>query len=112
MGLRRDLAAALAKRYLGDMDLRNVPCRTEAQQSAVQSTLTSLVIIALILCLTGIAYQRYFKGAQFIHFLLGPAAVALGIPLYEKFAHVRRNLLPMIVALTIGSLTAVGSTIL
>ncbi|MBB4388563.1 putative murein hydrolase (TIGR00659 family) [Rhizobium leguminosarum] len=75
-------------------------------------TLISIVIIALILYLTGIDYQRYFEGAQFIHFLLGPATVALGIPLYEKFELVRRNLLPMIVALTIGSLTAVGSTIL
>ncbi|SEI21529.1 TIGR00659 family protein [Rhizobium tibeticum] len=75
-------------------------------------TLISIVIIAVILYLTGIDYHRYFEGAQFIHFLLGPATVALGIPLYEKFALVRRNLLPMIVALTIGSLTAVGSTIL
>lgn len=75
-------------------------------------TLMSIVIIVVILYLTGIDYQRYFEGAQFIHFLLGPATVALGIPLYEKFELVRRNLLPMIVALTIGSLTAVGSTIL
>ncbi|MCQ4632643.1 LrgB family protein [Shinella sp. CPCC 100929] len=75
-------------------------------------TLMSIVTIAAILYLTGIDYQRYFEGAQFIHFLLGPATVALGIPLYEKLALVRRNLLPMIVALTVGSLTAVGSTIL
>jgi predicted murein hydrolase (TIGR00659 family) len=75
-------------------------------------TLMSIVIIAVILYLTGIDYQRYFEGAQFIHFLLGPATVAPGIPLFENLKLVRRNLLPMFVALTIGSLTAVGSTIL
>jgi predicted murein hydrolase (TIGR00659 family) len=58
-----------------------------------------------------INYERYFAGAQFIHFLLGPATVALGIPLYEKLSLVRANLVPMIAALIVGSFAAVATTL-
>jgi putative effector of murein hydrolase len=52
-----------------------------------------------VLRLSGTEYQTYFNGAQFIHFLLGPATVALGIPLYRNIKFVRENLLPMGVSL-------------
>ena len=71
----------------------------------------SIAAIATVLCVAGIDYDTYFEGAQFIHFLLGPATVALGIPLYEKLSLVKTNLIPMLSALVVGSLTAVGSTV-
>lgn len=71
----------------------------------------SIAAIAVILIVTGIDYGTYFEGAQFIHFLLGPATVALGIPLYEKLSLVKSNLLPLLAALVAGSLTAVGATV-
>lgn len=71
----------------------------------------SVIAIAAVLYFSGVDYDAYFEGAQFIHFLLGPATVALGIPLYEKLSLVRSNLLPLLSALVIGSLTAVGSTV-
>lgn len=73
-----------------------------------------LLSVSAIVCLLSvfhIRYESYFAGAQFIHFLLGPATVALGIPLYEKLFLVRANLLPMVVALFAGSLTAVATTL-
>lgn len=73
--------------------------------------LISIATIAAVLCIAGINYDTYFEGAQFIHFLLGPATVALGIPLYEKLSLVKSNLIPMLSALVAGSLTAVGSTV-
>lgn len=71
----------------------------------------TIAVIAIVLCLAGIDYKTYFEGAQFIHFLLGPATVALGIPLYEKLSLVKSNLVPMLAALIAGSLTAVGATV-
>ena len=44
----------------------------------------SVAILATALHLTGVAYPTYFSGAQFIHFLLGPAVVALGWPLWQR----------------------------
>ncbi|MDE2385701.1 MAG: LrgB family protein [Alphaproteobacteria bacterium] len=74
--------------------------------------LLCMLMIVPVLKLSGIDYQTYFNGAQFIHFLLGPATVALGIPLYQRLPTVRANLGPMLVALAVGSVAAIGSTLL
>lgn len=64
-----------------------------------------------LLRLTATDYQTYFNGVQFVHFLLGPATVAVGVPLYRNRALVRRNLLPMSAALIVGSIVAVASAV-
>jgi predicted murein hydrolase (TIGR00659 family) len=69
-------------------------------------------LLISVLALTGTPYAAYFDGAQFVHFLLGPATVALGLPLWRNRAAVRRHLLPMLAALTAGSLTAIASAVL
>jgi predicted murein hydrolase (TIGR00659 family) len=68
----------------------------------------ALAIIALVavLLITGMPYQTYFEGAQFVHFLLGPATVALAVPLYMNFDRLRTLRLPLLGALVIGSVTA------
>lgn len=72
--------------------------------------IAGLLIIAL-LRVTQTSYAQYFEGAQFVHFLLGPATVALAIPLYKNLEKVRRSLLPIGGALVAGSLTAMGSAV-
>ena len=67
-------------------------------------------IIALLLA-TGTSYDAYFEGAQFVHFLLGPAIVALAVPLFQHARRIRSALLPMIVALAAGSVTAITSVV-
>lgn len=69
-------------------------------------------MIAVVLTLTSTPYQTYFEGAQFVHFLLGPATVALAIPLYERRSTVIRALVPMLAALVVGCVTALTVTIL
>ncbi len=73
--------------------------------------LIAVAILVLLLTATGTSYQTYFSGAQFVHFLLGPATVALAIPLYTQFKRVKAMLLPVIVGLVAGSLTAILSAI-
>ncbi len=68
-------------------------------------------LLALLLVVTDTPYQNYFEGAQFVHFMLGPATVALAIPLYHNLGRVRRALVPMAVALFAGSLTAAISAV-
>jgi len=74
--------------------------------------LLSMAIVGALVRLTGTPYATYFDGAQFIHFLLGPATVALGIPLYQNRRLVLRAILPMTCALLAGSLTALVSAVL
>lgn len=75
----------------------------------------SMWIIGAFLLLTGTSYTTYFEGAQFVHFLLGPATVALAVPLYENRKAALAALaaiLPMLAALAVGSVTAIGSVML
>jgi predicted murein hydrolase (TIGR00659 family) len=72
----------------------------------------AIALLGALLALTGTDYQTYFNGAQFVHFLLGPATVALAAPLYRNLALVRRNLLPIAAALAVGSTTAIVSAVL
>ncbi len=72
----------------------------------------AIVLLGALLELTGTDYQTYFNGAQFVHFLLGPATVALAVPLYRNIALIRRNLLPIVAALAVGSTTAIVSAVL
>jgi predicted murein hydrolase (TIGR00659 family) len=74
--------------------------------------LIAVILVAGILVATGTEYPTYFAGAQFVHFLLGPATVALAVPLIRYLPHVRRTALPMAVALFAGSLTAIVSAVL
>jgi predicted murein hydrolase (TIGR00659 family) len=71
--------------------------------------LHSIWIVALFLLATGTSYSTYFAGAQFVHFLLGPATVALAVPLYENRKRVAASILPMLAALVVGSITAIIS---
>jgi len=71
----------------------------------------AVALIALVLLVTRTPFETYFAGAQFVHFLLGPATVALAVPLWRMRREVRRALLPMAAALLAGSLTGILSAI-
>ena len=72
----------------------------------------AIALLGALLKLTGTDYHTYFNGAQFVHFLLGPATVALGVPIYTNLALVKRNLWPLVVSLIVGSVVAITSAIL
>jgi len=73
--------------------------------------LHAMWIIGAFLTLTGTSYTTYFSGAQFVHFLLGPATVALAVPLYENRKQVVAAILPMALALVVGGVTAIISVV-
>ena len=73
--------------------------------------LTAIIALCLMLKVTGTDYQTYFRGAQFVHFLLGPATVALAIPLYREIDVIRKAFVPIVVTLIAGSLTAIVSAV-
>ncbi|MCE1237994.1 MAG: LrgB family protein [Hyphomicrobiales bacterium] len=78
---------------------------------AVNPVLISIVLLGGLLHLTGTPYRVYFDGAQFVHFLLGPATVALAVPLWRHRAVVKREIAPMAGALLVGATVAIVSAI-
>lgn len=81
-------------------------CRNSPLASPV---LIAILVVAAIVLATGTSYQTYFAGAQFINFLLGPATIALAVPLARNLGYVRRNLRSIGLALLAGSATSIVS---
>jgi predicted murein hydrolase (TIGR00659 family) len=72
----------------------------------------AICLLLVILLGTHTSYQTYFDGAQFVHFLLGPATVALAVPLYENWGKLKTHWVALAVALVVGVVVASGSAVL
>lgn len=73
---------------------------------AIAVILTCLIIDAL-----DMPYEKYFEGAQFVHFLLGTATVALAVPIYHGFKRMQGKIFHIWVALTAGSTVSIVSAV-
>ncbi|MDN3652372.1 LrgB family protein [Thalassotalea ponticola] len=77
----------------------------------VNPVIVSVIIIISVLLVTGISYEQYFVGGKLVHFLLGPAVVALAIPLYQQIHRIKSLLLPITITLMcsifIGAFSAI-----
>jgi len=73
--------------------------------------LWTVVMLAIVLTLTATPYPTYFSGAQFIHFLLGPAVVALAWPMWQRRAELRRRAGAVLVAAVAGGAAAAVSAV-
>lgn len=90
---------------------------TKVFELARRNLILSPIVIAIasliiLLKVTGVSYETYFEGAGLIHFLLGPAAVALAVPLFEQRRKLATLWLPLAVGLTAGCAAAVTSVVL
>jgi predicted murein hydrolase (TIGR00659 family) len=74
--------------------------------------LIAILVLAGLLLATGTPYAAYFQGAQYVHFLLGPATVALALPMYANIARIRRSAHAIVPAILAGSVAAAASAML
>jgi predicted murein hydrolase (TIGR00659 family) len=72
---------------------------------------TAVIVLVTLLLVTRTPYETYFQGAQFVHFLLGPATVALAVPLYRQYRKLTQMFVPVTGALLIGSVTGTVSAV-
>ena len=73
--------------------------------------LVSAVLIAVILWLSRTSYADYFAGAQFIHVMLGPAIIALAVPVARYQGALWRARYAVLAALCCGALVAALSAV-
>ncbi len=92
-------AAVAISRLLGDRPLAN-------------PVLIAIALLAGLLLATGTSYASYFQGAQYVHFLLGPATVALAVPMHAALLSIRRNAHAILPAILAGAVVAAGSAML
>ncbi|MFN3825081.1 MAG: LrgB family protein [Pseudorhodobacter sp.] len=100
------LTATLATYALGD-----ALYRASGRKPFVNPVLIAVILLGGLLWVTATPYATYFEGAQFVHFLLGPATVALALPLWEARAHVRRATLPVLAGVLAASVTGTASAL-
>ncbi|WP_127584559.1 LrgB family protein [Paenibacillus koleovorans] len=68
--------------------------------------------IIMLLLVTGIPYESYKVGGDVLVFLLGPATVALGVPLYKHSGVLLKRLKGVLAGIVAGSLTGMGCSAL
>ncbi len=73
--------------------------------------LWTVLALAAVLTLSHTPYPTYFSGAQFIHFLLGPAVVALACPLWQRREELRQRAVAVLLAALAGGAAAAGSAV-
>lgn len=54
--------------------------------------LFSTVVCGLVILLSGMDYELYYQGAQYLDVLLTPATICLAIPLYRQFELLKKNI--------------------
>lgn len=78
----------------------------------VHPVLISIFGLMGILSLLGWQYEAYQSDTAFIHFLLGPATVALAVPLYEQTELIKRMLWPLLISCVVGAMVAAASAVI
>ncbi len=75
----------------------------------VHPVMLSVTIIIAILLVSDTKFENYNEGGKMLSFLLGPAVVALAVPLYRNIESIKNNLLAIVSGVFIGSLTGIIS---
>lgn len=78
----------------------------------LQPIIIAYIIIMSLIFITGVSYEEYFKSVEIIHFFLGPATVALALPLYNNLKHIKSLLFPILFTLVVAGVFSILIAIL
>jgi putative effector of murein hydrolase len=71
----------------------------------------AVILVAIAITLIDMPYAKYFEGAQFVHFLLGTATVALAVPIHQGMRGLTGRMVPLLAALLAGGATSIASAV-
>ena len=74
----------------------------------LQPVLVSMLVLIVVLLSSGVDYAEYRKSTEILSILLGPATVALAVPLYLNLRRIRLLLWPTLTTLVVGGVFATG----
>lgn len=73
--------------------------------------LVASVPVVVAMLVSGTSHETYAEGGNWLLMLLGPATVALAVPLYRNWPKVRSVAGPLFLAIAAGSITAVTTAL-
>lgn len=79
------------------------------QNPLINPVLIGVLLVSFFIEIIDMPYEKYFQGAQFIHFLLGSATVSLAIPIYRGIYSLKNRVLPLLCALVLGGITSIAT---
>jgi putative effector of murein hydrolase len=71
----------------------------------------AVLLVAFAITAIDMPYEKYFEGAQFVHFLLGTATVALAVPIHRGMQGLKGRVIPLLAALLAGGATSIASAV-
>jgi len=81
------------------------------KHALLQPIVIAYVIMLPILIVAQIPYKQYFESVSILHFFLGPATVALALPLYKNLKLIQSYFLPILITLVAGGIFTILSAI-
>lgn len=78
----------------------------------LQPVLVSMLVVVGVLLSCGLSYAEYRKSTEIMNILLGPATVALAVPLYLNLRRIRQLFWPTFTTLVVGGVFATGICLL
>jgi len=85
--------------------------RHRAGTPLLDPVMLTIAAILGVLLLAHIPFDAYNRGGQVLAFLLGPSVVALAVPFYRRLEKIKRNLVPILISVAVGSITGIGSAV-
>jgi predicted murein hydrolase (TIGR00659 family) len=85
--------------------------RRSGSHPIANPVLLSVCCLIALLWFASVVYQHYFANVQLIHFLLGPATVALAVPLFRLHQKMRLAAMPIMAGVACGSAAGVLTAI-
>ena len=98
---------------LAAWELGTLAYEKSGRNPLVNPVAIAVAAVAATIVAIGMPYATYFEGAQFVHFLLGTATVALAVPIHRGLDALRGRVVPLVAALlgggTVSIATALGA---
>lgn len=80
----------------------------QARKKAIaQPVVIAIFLVGIVLYLTHVDSSEYQARTQFVSFWLGPATVALAVPIHRQLDNIRAYLLPILVAIPTGAFLSI-----
>lgn len=97
---------------LGAFKLGIIVYEKFGKNALLQPIFIAYIIIMSILFVSGVSYEEYFKSVEILHFFLGPATVALALPLFNNLKYIKSLFLPIMITLIIAGLFSIFIAVL
>ena len=92
---------------LGSFKLGIIIYEKSGKNTLLQPIIIAYCIIMSSLLMSGVSYEKYFKSVEIIHFFLGPATVALALPLYNNLKHIKNLFFPILITLVVAGVFSI-----